>query len=167
MDNDTLNKKLFLIKEATLDYIHKLFNCCVLTTKQWQSLLLYRYGYCDLITLRREVKKVIQYYDQSEYVNSFYYNDNQYWLSKDTRIGLIRLLDSGATEVTLQLSDIYVTIKAAKLRDFLNKLEVYAGQCFTATAKHIQEVNGCTTIEDLLNIDYTKDYPEKLVLNVD
>jgi hypothetical protein len=32
-------------------------------------------------------------------------------------------------------------ISADKLKEFLNKLEVYAGECFTVTAKHRAAIN--------------------------
>ena len=105
------------------------------------------------------------YYDTSKYVNSFYYQDKQYWLSKDIRIGLFRLIDSGAEQITLQLDDNYLIISPDKLKKFLNQLEVYAGKCFATTAEHLQNIKQLSTIEELLNYDYTAKYPNKIILN--
>ena len=51
-------------------------------------------------------------------------------------------------------------------KEFLKKLEVYAGKCYLQTAKHKQNVSYLRTIEDIYNYNYTAGYPEKLILNV-
>ena len=124
-----------------------------------------REGVLNFLSLRTILKKSIAYYDTSKYVNSFYYQDKQYWLSKDIRIGLFRLIDSGAEQITLQLNDNYLIISPDKLKEFLNQLEVYAGKCFATTAEHLQNIKQFSTIEELLNYDYTAKYPNKIILN--
>ena len=51
-----------------------------------------------------------------------------------------------------------------KLKEFLNKLEVYAGECFAVTAKHRVAINQLKSTEELLNYDFTANYPKKIRL---
>jgi hypothetical protein len=134
------------------------------TPSEWKEAIVNEIGGFDLCLLLNCLKRAINYYDKSFEVNSFLYKDNKYWLDKDTRVGLFRLIDSGAETITLQLGEIYVDISADKLSEFLNKLEVYAGKCFSVTAKHLQTLNNATSIEEILALNYTEDYPDKIEL---
>lgn len=149
----------------TLDEIFNIYKDLFPTSKQWSEILIVREGILNFFSLKNVLKKSIVYYDTSKYVNSFYYQDKEYWLSKDTRIGLFRLIDSGAEQITLQLNDNYLIISSDKLKEFLNQLEVYAGKCFATTAQHLQNIKQLSTIEELLNYDYTAKYPNKVILN--
>ena len=149
----------------TLDEIFNIYKELFPTNKQWSEILIAREGVLNFFSLKNILKKSIVYYDNSKYVNSFYYQDKQYWLSKDIRIGLLRLIDSGAEQITLQLNDNYLIISPDKLKEFLNQLEVYAGKCFAATADHLQNLKQLSTVQDLLNYDYTVKYPNKITLN--
>lgn len=149
----------------TLDEIFNIYKDLFPTSKQWSEILIAREGILNFFSLKNILKKSIVYYDTSKYVNSFYYQDKEYWLSKDTRIGLFRLIDSGAEQITLQLNDNYLIISSDKLKEFLNQLEVYAGKCFATTAQHLQNIKQLSTIEELLNYDYTAKYPNKVILN--
>jgi hypothetical protein len=51
-----------------------------------------------------------------------------------------------------------------KLQEFINKLEVYAYECFIVTSKHIIKADELTKLEDIMNYDYTAGYPEKITL---
>ena len=44
----------------------------------------------------------------------------------------------------------------------LDKIEVYALNCFDTTSKHKRNVYQLSTIEEIENYDYTSGYPEKL-----
>ena len=149
----------------TLDEIFNIYKELFPTNKQWSEILIAREGVLNFFSLKTILKKSIVYYDTSKYVNSFYYQDKQYWLSKDVRIGLFRLIDSGAKQITLQLNDNYLIISSDKLKEFLNQLEVYAGKCFSITAEHLQNIKQLSTIEELLKYDYTAKYPNKVILN--
>lgn len=149
----------------TLNEIFELFKDQQLTSQEWAEILKAREGKLNFSSLYDILKKNISYFRiKSKY---FTYKGNQYWLDKDTRIVLIRLIDSGTEQVTLQLGDNYITITSDKLKTFLNQLEVYAGQCFTAEAQHLQNLNKLTTKDELLSYDYTTGYPSKITLNED
>ena len=162
---EQLNINLVKNSTYTLDEIFDIYKELFPTSKQWSEILTMREGVLNFLSLRTILKKSIAYYDTSKYVNSFYYQDKQYWLSKDIRIGLFRLIDSGAEQITLQLNDNYLIISPDKLKNFLNQLEVYAGKCFATTAEHLQNIKQFSTIEELLNYDYTAKYPNKIILN--
>lgn len=162
---EQLNINIVKNSTYTLDEIFNIYKELFPTNKQWSEILIAREGVLNFFSLKTILKKSIVYYDNSKYVNSFYYQDKQYWLSKDVRIGLFRLIDSGAKQITLQLNDNYLIISSDKLKEFLNQLEVYAGKCFSITAEHLQNIKQLSTIEELLKYDYTAKYPNKVILN--
>ena len=162
---EQLNIDIVKYSTYTLDEIFNIYKELFPTNKQWSEILIAREGVLNFFSLKNILKKSIVYYDTSKYVNSFYYQDKQYWLSKDVRIGLFRLIDSGAKQITLQLNDNYLIISSDKLKEFLNQLEVYAGKCFSITAEHLQNIKQLSTIEELLKYDYTAKYPNKVILN--
>ena len=140
---EQLNIDIVKNSTYTLDEIFNIYKELFPTNKQWSEILIAREGVLNFFSLKNILKKSIIYYDNSKYVNSFYYQDKQYWLSKDVRIGLFRLIDSGAKQITLQLNDNYLIISSDKLREFLNQLEIYAGKCFAVTAEHLQNMKEC------------------------
>lgn len=162
---EQLNIDIVKNSTYTLDEIFNIYKELFPTNKQWSEILIAREGVLNFFSLKNILKKSIVYYDNSKYINSFYYQDKQYWLSKDVRIGLFRLIDSGAKQITLQLNDNYLIISSDKLKEFLNQLEVYAGKCFSITAEHLQNIKQLSTIEELLKYDYTAKYPNKVILN--
>ena len=162
---EQLNINIVKNSTYTLDEIFNIYKELFPTNKQWSEILTVREGVLNFSSLKNILEKSIAYYDTSKYVNSFYYQDKQYWLSKDIRIGLFRLIDSGAEQITLQLNDNYLIISSDKLKEFLNQLEVYAGKCFSITAEHLQNIKQLSTIEELLKYDYTAKYPNKVILN--
>ena len=162
---EQLNTDIVKNSTYTLDEIFNIYKELFPTNKQWSEILIAREGVLNFFSLKNILKKSIVYYDNSKYVNSFYYQNKQYWLSKDVRIGLFRLIDSGAKQITLQLNDNYLIISSDKLKEFLNQLEVYAGKCFSITAEHLQNIKQLSTIEELLKYDYTAKYPNKVILN--
>lgn len=162
---EQLNINIVKNSTYTLDEIFNIYKELFPTNKQWSEILIAREGVLNFFSLKNILKKSIVYYDTSKYVNSFYYQDKQYWLSKDIRVGLFRLIDSGAKQVTLQLNDNYLIISSDKLKEFLNQLEIYAGKCFSITAEHLQNIKQLNTIEELLKYDYTAKYPNKIILN--
>lgn len=162
---EQLNINIVKNSTYTLDEIFNIYKELFPTNKQWSEILIAREGVLNFFSLKTILKKSIVYYDTSKYINSFYYQDKQYWLSKDIRVGLFRLIDSGAKQITLQLNDNYLIISSNKLREFLNQLEIYAGKCFAVTAEHLQNMKQLNTTEELLNYDYTAKYPNKIILN--
>lgn len=162
-----INSEFVKGSNYSLDEMFELFKDQFLTMKEWSEILISREGILNYNSLYKIAKKNILYYDTSNKVRCFEYKEANYWIDKDTRIGLIRLIDSGAESITLQLGDNYLVMSPNKLKVFLNQLEIYAGHCFAVTAEHLQNLKQLQIIDDLVNYDYTAKYPNKVILNED
>lgn len=107
-------------------------------------------------------------YDVSSAVNGFYYQGNEYWLDKATRVGLMNstriLKESGQTTTTLWFNDVCITLPVDDVIDKLSTLEQYALNCYNVTASHKNAVQALTTIEAVNEYDITQGYPTKLDL---
>lgn len=108
----------------------------------------------------------INEYDKSSQVNGFTINGMYAWFDKATRVGLRNstnvLKKLGNETTSLWVNNKEITIKCDQLTDMLDKLEVYALNCFDITSKHKRNVYQLSTIEEIENYDYTSGYPEKL-----
>lgn len=118
------------------------------------------YGYA----YKRILLEKIKLYDSSEKVNSFLIDGTPFWLDKATRVGLMHLANCSSDNVQLVLGDKIVTFPVELAKNFLARLEVYAGQCYLQTQKHLLAVKELNTLEDVINYDYTTGYPDKIVL---
>lgn len=112
----------------------------------------------------------IEEYDVSPSVNGFILNGLLVWLDKATRVGLMNSTtierDLGQETTELWLGEHNLIIKCDLAIQLLQQLEVYALKCFNVTATHKKEVNNLSTIEEINSYDITKDYPDKLVINI-
>lgn len=131
----------------------------------WKDLLLQYYKTVNTHLLRTVLEGKIKHYDTSDEVNSFLINGNKFWLDKNTRVGLMHLANCSTDSVQLVLGDQILTIPVDVAKNFLQQLEVYAGQCYLQTQKHLLAIKELQTIEDIINYDYTKGYPEKIIFN--
>lgn len=108
----------------------------------------------------------INEYDKSSQVNGVTINGMYTWFDKATRVGLRNstnvLKKLGNETTSLWVNNKEITIKCDQLIDMLDKLEVYALNCFDTTSKHKRNVYQLSTIEEIENYDYTSGYPEKL-----
>lgn len=152
-------------KELTLDLMLEQEELLQLPLSKWYEIIKEKDGVCYEFTLITILIALIKYYDKSVNVNSFYYKDKQEWLDKNTRLGLQNLINSGANNITIQLKNSIIDIKATKLKEFLNQLEVYAGKCFSVTAKHLDAIKQLNTVDDLINYDFKSGYPLKITLD--
>lgn len=112
-----------------------------------------------LIPLQKE-------YDTCDEVNVFYVNGKKCWFDKATRVGLISSINLekyiDKKDTTIWFGNNPITMSISKAIAFLRELEIYAMECYNVTQKHIVEINNTETIEELLEFDITKDYPEPL-----
>ena len=127
----------------------------------------------DALKLKQaKVNKIaeIAAYDTSDKVNGFILNGQIVWLDKATRVGLMNSTtierDLGQETTELWLGEHNLIIKCDLAIQLLQQLEVYALKCFNVTATHKKEVNSLSTIEEINSYDITKDYPDKLVINI-
>ena len=123
-----------------------------------------------LARAKREVLKQIEAYDTSSAVNGFVLNGAVVWLDKATRVGLMNSTTiakaMGQATTTLWLGDTKLEVGCDMAIQLLSSLEMYALECFNVTAAHKKAVAELTDIEEVLSYDYTKGYPEKLMMNV-
>ena len=127
----------------------------------------------DALKLKQaKVNKIaeIAAYDTSDKVNGFILNGQIVWLDKSTRVGLMNSTtierDLGQETTELWLGEHNLIINCDLAIQLLQQLEVYALKCFNVTATHKKEVNNLSTIEEINSYDITKDYPDKLVINI-
>lgn len=159
------NEAISISRDASLQQLmrnRKLMKCPL---SVWNDLFITKDGISSEFALREVLKAKIHNYDSSNEVNSFILKDNKYWLSKDTRVSLQHLINCSKDEVSIVLGNQIVTTSKDKASKFLSQLEVYAGQCYLQTQKHLFAVKELKTVEDLINYDYTKGYPEKITFN--
>ena len=136
-----------------------------LDLKNWDFLLTSLWGKTLYKHIIKVLRSKIEQYDSSEKVNSFLINGNKFWLDKTTRLGIMHLANCSKDNIQLVLGDKILTIPVDKAKDFLAQLEVYAGQCYLQTQKHLLAIKELRTVEDIINYDYTKGYPEKITFN--
>ena len=123
-----------------------------------------------LARAKREILKHIEAYDTSSAVNGFVLNGTVVWLDKATRVGLMNSTTiakaMGQATTTLWLGDTKLEVGCDMAIQLLSALEMYALECFNVTAAHKKAVAELTDIGEVLSYDYTKGYPEKLMMNV-
>ena len=123
-----------------------------------------------LARAKREIMKHIEAYDTSSAVNGFVLNGAVVWLDKATRVGLMNSTAiakaMGQATTTLWLGDTKLEVGCDMAIQLLSSLEMYALECFNVTAAHKKAVAELTDIGEVLSYDYTKGYPEKLMMNV-
>ena len=123
-----------------------------------------------LARAKREILKHIEAYDTSSAVNGFVLNGAVVWLDKSTRVGLMNSTTiakaMGQATTTLWLGDTKLEVGCDMAIQLLSALEMYALECFNVTAAHKKAVAELTDIGEVLSYDYTKGYPEKLMMNV-
>ena len=123
-----------------------------------------------LARAKREILKHIEAYDTSSAVNGFVLNGTVVWLDKATRVGLMNSTTiakaMGQATTTLWLGDTKLEVGCDMAIQLLSALEMYALECFNVTAAHKKAVAELTDIGEVLSYDYTKGYPEKLMMNI-
>ena len=108
----------------------------------------------------------IRAYDTSSNVNEFFISGESAWAPKDVRVALMNLLNTekqvGRTETMFWFNNKQYTVDIDLTVTMLNSLELYASNCYNVTNTHIAAVTNLSTIEEVINYDYTKGYPDKL-----
>ena len=158
-------KSYFINKTDTLKSMLSREELLQLPMKTWVELLNLKDGRYYLSTLLTIIVALIKAYDKSSNVNSFYYKGKEYWLDKNTRVGLQNLANCSSDNMSLVLEDTIVELSIDKAKSFLSKLEEYAGKCYINTTKHLLAIKDFKTVEDVINYDYTTGYPDKITLN--
>lgn len=116
----------------------------------------------------------IEAYDSSPYVNNFKLNGVNAWLDKNTRVGLVNMLNSDWGDTPIP--DLWLNAEhpislpnAETGLALLSEIEKYAAQCYSTTQRLLVSVKNMTKLrsfDDLRNFDYKSAYPEQLDLTV-
>lgn len=119
------------------------------------------------------VKRMIEAYDGSSYVNTFTVGGYPTWLDKATRVGLKMRFEAekrmGKTETILWQGGMQFRLPLVgetTALDMLYGIELYASSCYDVTQMHLAKVDVMESVEELKGYDYTSDYPEKLRFEV-
>ena len=127
--------------------------------------ILVEYEY-DIEEVRKMKISEIQMFDKSADVNSFKIEGESVWLDKSTRVGLFNSIsiekEAGKTDTVLWYDATKYVIPVSDALAMLNKIEMYALNCYNVTQSHIAAVRSLQTIEEIENYDYTVGYPVKL-----
>ena len=108
----------------------------------------------------------INTYDKSDAVNSFTLAGKQIWLDKDTRVGLVNSIgidkESGRMNTTLWYNAEKYVIPVDTALQMLNRLELYALDCYNVTQSHIAAVKSLSDAGQVEAYSYKTGYPEQL-----
>ena len=119
---------------------------------------------------QKMVLEQIDKYGTSPSVNGFMLNGQRVWLNKATRVGLMNSTSiakaMGKKTTTLWFGGMQIEVNCDKAIQLLSALEMYALECFNVTAAHKKAVAELNTVEEVLEYDYTKGYPEQLKMEV-
>ena len=108
----------------------------------------------------------INAYDKSDSVNSFILSGKTIWLDKDTRVGLVNSIniekEAGRALTTLWYDAEKYTIPVDTALQMLNRLELYALDCYNVTQSHIAAVRSLSDAGQVEAYSYKTGYPEQL-----
>lgn len=158
------NKNYHFSQYQTLDDLLKQKSFLELPLNIWTEVLLQKEGSYSLMTLQKILLAKIEYYDNSENINSFIFKGNSYWFDKDTRVGLVNLANSTSEPISLFLDPNFIELDPQIMKQYLAQIEIYANKCYINTQKHLQCVKLLRTESEMLDYDYTTGYPDKIVL---
>lgn len=112
----------------------------------------------------------IKGYDQTDNVNRFYLAGLPLWLDKATRVGLVNSISAekrdGCENTDLWFGNIMIQLPVDDALEKLDKVELYAKNCYNVTAKHIAEIEQIDNLVALQEYDITTEYPPFLQLEI-
>ena len=142
----------------------------IASNDELMSILKYFQSENDIESWKAIRRKQIKGYDQSEKVNRFYLSGLPLWLDKATRVGLVNSISAEkreGNEVTdLWFESIMIQLPVDDALAKLDKIELYAKNCYNVTASHIAEIEQIDNLEELQQYDITAEYPPFLELQI-
>ena len=127
----------------------------------WKELLTLVNGKADEESLRQVLIGKVKDIDNSK---EFKYKGKKLWWDKNTRAGLLNLVNSSTDSVAILIDDDIIIFDLEFFKNLLAQLEVYSSKYLIATHKHIKAIEKLQTFEDILKYDYTLGYPDKVVI---
>ena len=108
----------------------------------------------------------IEAYDASPNVEMFTINDVPMWLGHELRQQIRTSADAyeslGYENMTKVFNGTEFTFPITVWRQMLNALEVYAAEALNNTERHKAAVDTMTSLQEVIDYDYTANYPSKL-----
>lgn len=142
----------------------------IASNDELMSILKYFQSENDIESWKAIRRKQIKGYDQTEKVNRFYLSGLPLWLDKATRVGLVNSISAEkreGNEVTdLWFESIMIQLPVDDALAKLDKIELYAKNCYNVTASHIAEIEQIDNLEELQQYDITAEYPPFLELQI-
>lgn len=142
----------------------------IASNDELMSILKYFQSENDIGSWKAIRRKQIKGYDQTEKVNRFYLSGLPLWLDKATRVGLVNSISAEkreGNEVTdLWFESIMIQLPVDDALAKLDKIELYAKNCYNVTASHIAEIEQIDNLEELQQYDITAEYPPFLELQI-
>lgn len=109
----------------------------------------------------------IENYDASPNVEQFTINGTPMWLNHEVRqqikTSVEAYIATGKETVTKIFDGVEYTFPCETWLQMLAALEVYAAEALNTTERHKINVNKFNNIQNVIDYDYTTDYPTKLV----
>lgn len=116
--------------------------------------------------LKLKMIEMIQLYDKSDEINSFKLGNDYIWLDKDTRDSIENMLlkrkKNGDMSASVWYKSKEYRMPITDILNMLDKVCIYASDCYNVTQKHIQNVLNIGTEQEIESYDYTSGYPTKL-----
>ena len=128
----------------------------------WKELLTLVNGKYDIESLRQVLIGKVNYIEDSK---EFEYKGENLWWDKNTRAGLVNLVNSTSEDLSILINNKIFKISSESLKNLLNQLEIYANKCFINTQRHLNAIKNLNTPLELIEYDYTLGYPNKVVIN--
>ena len=121
----------------------------------------------EILNREKEYKiEEILRHDSSPEVNAFYISDQEMWLDKATRAGLMLRLQAeqtmGKEMTTLWYGANQYSLPIGIAMQMLLAIEIYASECYDNTQRHLAEVDKLETKEEIESYDYRSGYPQPL-----
>lgn len=109
-------------------------------------------------------------YDSSTAVNEFVFDGKSMWIPVDVRTrikgAIVDAETLNATTITLGINGVPYTFEVQKAKVMFAHLEAYALAVNNNTLTHLQTIKELSTLEDIVNYDYTQGYPSKLEFDI-
>ena len=118
----------------------------------------------ELAKAKQVIIEDIDNYNESSAVNAFTLYGRTMWLDHNLRQQLRISIEAykavGKTTATKYFDGVDYTFTIDMWLLMLNTIEVYAAEALNVTEQHKIAVMGLETVEEVINYDYTANYPE-------
>lgn len=112
-----------------------------------------------------------QEYHNSLEIKQFCINGKHCWFDDKKRACLINLINAKKSNelesVTIWFDNTSIEINADKALYLINQIEQYSANCYNVTQQRLLEIKNLSTLEDCLNYDITKGYPNILDIEIE